>query len=66
MNPTGPAANDSRPSLDSADVEYKEIYMALNISRKLATKFGLLGQRGSHIMVNVWLVAVCDGVGYKM
>jgi hypothetical protein len=39
--------------------------MALNISWKLASIFGLLGQRGSHIMVNVWLVvAVCDGVGY--
>jgi hypothetical protein len=41
--------------------------MALNISRKLASKLVLLGQRGSHLMVNVWLVAaVCDGVGYKM
>jgi hypothetical protein len=68
MNPTGPAAIDSRPPMDCADVEYKEIYMAPNMWHELAFKFGLLGQRGSdRLIVNVWPVAaVRDGVGYKM
>jgi hypothetical protein len=53
--------------MDCADVEYKEIYMAPNMWHELALNFGLLGKRGSDIIVNDWPVAaVRDGVGYKM